>query len=86
VRPNSPELTEGLMRSAGSYELVLSGVLFALGGLLLDRWLGTTPFLVCLGAVLGFTGATVSLYYRYRAQIAEVGSARPTAQPTGPGR
>jgi F0F1-type ATP synthase assembly protein I len=74
------------MRSAGSYELVLSGVLFAVGGLLLDRWLGTTPYLVCLGAVLGFFGASVSIYYRYRAQFAEAAALRSAASQPGQGR
>jgi F0F1-type ATP synthase assembly protein I len=66
------------MRSAGSYELVLSGVIFALGGLLVDRWLGTTPWLTCLAAVVGFAGATVSLYYRYQAQFAAASQGRST--------
>lgn len=33
----------------------------ALVGLLLDRWLGTTPWLVVVGAVLGLTGGLVHL-------------------------
>ena len=72
MRPNPPELTDGLMRSAGAYELVLGAVLFALGGWLLDRWLGTTPIVTCVGAVFGFAGACVSLYYRYQAAYTEV--------------
>lgn len=69
--PNSSELTDGFMRSAGSYELVLSSVFFALGGWLIDGWIGTTPFVTCIGVVLGFLGATASIFYRYRAQFAE---------------
>lgn len=69
--PNSSELTDGFMRSAGSYELVLSSVFFALGGWLIDGWLGTTPFVTCIGVVLGFLGATASIFYRYRSQFAE---------------
>lgn len=57
------------MRSAGSFELVLSSVFFALGGWWVDSQLGLTPLLTCLGVVLGFAGATASLYYRYRAQF-----------------
>jgi F0F1-type ATP synthase assembly protein I len=60
------------MRSAGAYELVLGALLFALGGWLLDGWIGTRPILTCLGAVFGFTAACASLYYRYRNAYAEV--------------
>lgn len=72
MQPNTPELTDGLMRSSGAYELVLAAVLLALGGWFLDAWLGTKPILTCVGAVLGFTGAVISLYYRYKAQYAEL--------------
>lgn len=68
---NPPDLTNGLMRSAGAYELVLAAILFALGGWYVDGLLGTTPIATSVGVVLGFTGACASLYYRYRAQYAE---------------
>ena len=71
MQPNSPELTEGLMRSAGSFELVMSSVVFALLGWFVDGRLGTTPLFTTVGVVLGFAGATISLYYRYRARYAE---------------
>ena len=52
-------------RSTGSYELVLSPLVLALLALLVDRWLGTTPILTILAAVIGLTGAVVKLYYGY---------------------
>jgi F0F1-type ATP synthase assembly protein I len=70
VPPNAPELTEGLARSGGSFELVVSAMAFALLGWWADAWVGTTPALTIAGAVFGFAGATVSLLYRYRARIA----------------
>lgn len=65
------DLTQGLHRSTGSYELVLGAVLCALGGLVIDRTIGTTPWLTVAFAVFGFVGATVSIYYRYQQAMAE---------------
>jgi len=61
-----------LSQSSGSYELVLSAVVFALIGLLIDRWLGTTPIFVLVFTVAGFIGAASSLYYRYKYRIAQI--------------
>lgn len=63
-------MSEQLQQSSGSYELVLSAVILGLLGLLLDRWLGITPVLTIVFTLLGFVGAGVSIYYRYRHQIA----------------
>jgi F0F1-type ATP synthase assembly protein I len=65
------ELSNGMHRSTGSFELVLGPVLMGLIGLLLDRWLDTTPLFIILLAVLGFAGAAVNLYYGYRNQMNE---------------
>jgi F0F1-type ATP synthase assembly protein I len=73
------------MRSAGAYELVLAAAVFALGGWFIDGWLGIRPILTCVGAVVGFTGAVVSLYYRYKAQYAQVVRAS-LGDPTGQDR
>lgn len=62
-------MSEQLQQSSGSYELVLSAVVLGLLGLLLDRWLGTTPMFTIVLTILGFVGAGVSIYYRYRHQI-----------------
>lgn len=58
--------------SSGSYELVLSGVIFGLVGWWLDRRLGTSPLLVIVFSILGVTGACLSIYYRYKHQIAQI--------------
>ena len=39
-------------------------LLFAAGGWLLDRWLGIFPVLMVLGALVGATLSTVSIYRR----------------------
>jgi F0F1-type ATP synthase assembly protein I len=52
-------------RSTGGYELVLSPALLALVGFGLDWWLGTTPILTIMAAVLGLVGAVANIYYRY---------------------
>ncbi len=64
------DLTQSVHRSSGSYELVVGAVLFSLIGLLVDRWAGTTPWLTVVFAFAGFVGAAVSIYFRYRAEIA----------------
>ncbi len=56
-------------QSTGSYELVLSAVVFGLLGLWLDRRLGWTPVLTISLTILALVGSTLSIYYRYRAQI-----------------
>lgn len=65
------ELTNGMHRSTGSFELVLGPLLMALIGFFLDRWLGTLPWLTVTLGVLGLVGACVNLYYRYQLEMAE---------------
>lgn len=74
-RSTPPPLTDAANRSSGSFELVLGPVLMALLGLLVDRWLGTAPLFVVLFTLWGAAGAGISIYFRYRHQIA--GTARP---------
>jgi F0F1-type ATP synthase assembly protein I len=70
------DLTQSVHRSSGSYELVLGAVIFGLFGLLADRALGITPALTIVFATGGFVGAFVSIYYRYRRQMDELGAQR----------
>ncbi len=63
-------LSEQFNQSSGSYELVLSAVILGIGGYFIDRWLGTTPIFMVVLTVLGFVGAGLSIYYRYKHQIA----------------
>ncbi len=73
------DLTQSLHRSTGSYELVLGAVIFALFGLLVDRTIGTTPWLTVVFAVFGFFGAAVSIYFRYQHAMAELARERETS-------
>ncbi len=43
-------------------QLALSMVFFVVGGYLLDRWLGTAPWLLIAGAVLGMVAFFVQLF------------------------
>jgi F0F1-type ATP synthase assembly protein I len=63
------ELTQQMNRSSGSYELVLSPLVLAMIAFLVDRWLGTTPILTILAAVIGLAGAVVMIYYRYSREM-----------------
>ncbi|MEM7337306.1 MAG: AtpZ/AtpI family protein [Actinomycetota bacterium] len=64
--------TEHANQTTGSYELALAVVVFGLFGWWLDRRLDSTPWLLIVFTVLGFVGAGLSIYYRYRAQIAHL--------------
>ena len=64
-----PTLGRDMQQSSGGYEMVFSGVLFALAGLWLDKQLGLTPILTIVLAIVGFVGGVLSVYYRYRADI-----------------
>ncbi len=72
VTSNQRRLTDHAHQSTGSYELALSAVLFGLVGLWLDRKLGITPVLMISFTLLGFVGAGLSIYYRYRHQMAQL--------------
>ncbi len=61
-------------------ELVLSAVLFGLVGLWIDSKAGTTPLFVLVFTLLGFAGAAISVYYRYRSDIAHLEAARDDAR------
>lgn len=56
-------------QSTGGFELVLSGVIFCLAGLWLDKRLGTVPLFTIVLAVVGFGGAVANIYYRYTREI-----------------
>ncbi|MGF1596445.1 MAG: AtpZ/AtpI family protein [Acidimicrobiales bacterium] len=65
-------LIEHANQSVGSYELALSAVVFGLLGWWLDGRLGITPVLMITFTLLGFVGSAVSVYYRYRAEMARL--------------
>jgi F0F1-type ATP synthase assembly protein I len=74
------EVTEGLWRSSGGYELVFSPLLLALVGLWIDHSIGTTPLLTVAAAVLGFLGAVVKLWYGYKHDMDALDEAGPWAK------
>ncbi len=61
-------------------ELVLSAVLFGLIGLWLDTKFGTTPIFLLVFTLLGFAGAAISVYYRYRHDIGQLEAQRDAAR------
>ncbi len=65
-------LGRGVDQSTGGYDMVFSGVIFSLIGLWLDRQLGWTPVLTIVLAVVGFAGGVLSVYYRYKRDIAQI--------------
>ena len=60
-----------LNQSHGSFELVLSPVILAFLGFLLDRQLGTGPWIMVVAAVVGLFGATTKVILEYKAKMAE---------------
>jgi F0F1-type ATP synthase assembly protein I len=60
------------------FELVVTPMVFALGGWFLDRWVGTTPvFTIVLGG-FGFAGVVTRMYLQYVAAMAEHDAALPS--------
>ncbi len=60
------QISQGVTKSTGSFELVFSVAILALAGLGLDTLLGWRPVLTVSFAIAGAIGAVASLYYRYR--------------------
>lgn len=77
------DLTQSVHRSSGSFELVLGALLFGLIGLLVDRSAGTLPWFTVAFAIAGFTGACISIYYRYCTSMDQHGADR-TARAAAP--
>lgn len=60
-RSDGPMLTAGMMASVGLVLVVAVMIGFVLG-LLLDRWLGTTPWLSVVGLLLGAASGFVEMF------------------------
>ena len=58
-------------RSTGSYELVLTPLLFALLGYLLDRWVGTVPLFTVLFALAALVAVSIKIYCVYKQEMEE---------------
>jgi F0F1-type ATP synthase assembly protein I len=62
---------------AQAVEIVVTPLLFALGGWLLDRAIGTAPlFTVALG-LLAAAGVAIRMYYQYNAAMAREEEGKP---------
>jgi F0F1-type ATP synthase assembly protein I len=80
------ELNARLNQSHGSFELVVSPLILALLGFLLDtRVTHTTPVFTIVAAVFGVVGATTKLLLEYKAKMAELDAAGPWSQRKGAG-
>ncbi len=77
VRTQAQEVSRGLMRGQGGYELVLTPLVLALAGLWVDRRLEITPALTVLGAFVGFVTVFVVMFYGYRNDMAHFQASRP---------
>lgn len=67
---------------AQAFEMAVVPVLFALVGLVLDRWIGVTPALTLTLAVLGLIGVFARAYYWYIAQAEQAEQGKPWARRT----
>lgn len=83
MNSEKPRLGSDLSQASGGYELVLAGALFALAGVWLDRKVGTTPLFIIVLSLLGFVGAGLNIYYRYRNDIAKLEAEAAAAREAG---
>ena len=58
-------MRDAMWRGHGGWEMALTPALFGFFGWVIDGWLGTTPFLMILAAILGLGGSVANQYYRY---------------------
>ncbi len=72
----SSEMVGALHSSTGAYELVIGALAAALVGWAVDTVVGTTPLFVLLFAVIGFVGASYSIWLNYRTDMAEAAADR----------
>lgn len=63
---------QGLRQSTGGYDMVLTVVLFTLGGLWLDRRFDLVPILTISLAMLAIVGSTLNTYFRYSKAMDEI--------------
>ena len=61
---NPPELRSGWKYTAAGYDMVVSTLLGALIGYLLDKWLNTAPWMLVIWFILGSTAGFFSVYRR----------------------
>lgn len=62
-------MQDAMWRGHGGWEMAAAPVLFGLGGWFVDGWLGTTPIVTVVGAIVGLGGSVTNQYYRYNARM-----------------
>jgi len=79
LRTTHEDATRSLQRSHGSFELAFAPILLALGGLWLDRTIGTVPVFTIVFAFIGVAATSVKPYYSYRHSMDELDESAPWA-------
>ncbi|MGI9021944.1 MAG: AtpZ/AtpI family protein [Acidimicrobiales bacterium] len=54
---------------AQAFEMVVTPLLFGVGGYFLDRWLGTSPLFTIILSLLGIVGMSAKMWYAYDARM-----------------
>ncbi len=62
---------------AQAFEFAVIPILFAVGGVGLDAWLGTRPWLTVVLIVIGLTGVVARTVYVYKAKVEEEEEGKP---------
>lgn len=58
-------LRDAMWRGHGGWEMALTPALFGFLGWVIDGWLGTSPFVMIVAAVIGLGGSVANQYYQY---------------------
>lgn len=66
--------------NTGAFELVLTPLIFAGIGVLIDRALGTAPLVALVFGLVGFAGACYRLYLEYTARMKKAEEGKPWAK------
>ncbi len=67
---------DAMWRGHGGWEMALTPALFGLIGWAIDGWLGTTPIITIVAAIIGFGGSVANQYYRYNDRMAALDEER----------
>lgn len=73
------EFSRDLNRSSGGFELAFVAAILGGLGLLLDRWVGTTPLFTLVLFLLGIVGTVVKLFLGYDHQMKQLEGEGPWA-------
>lgn len=79
-RDFSRELNRDMSRSSGGFELAFVAAIFGGLGLLLDRWVGTTPVFTLVLFFLAIVGTVIKLWIAYDVRMRELESEGPWAR------